>query len=345
MNGSSWVAKYMRGVVIDEVVNGFQNNTSGVWTNYTFHHDNLQSVLGLSGHEGSVLQAISYGPFGEKISTAGAVNNNYLHFTGREEDTDSGLYYFRARYYDPGVGRFITEDPKGFDAGVNFYAYASNNPINRNDPLGLFDKSFLSVNDKLYGRTDKFVSPSGMYVVDGHGNPQGVYTGNNYEDRLSAQQYYDSIKPGLQQKDYVGLIVGVHCDSYDFAKQVAVLANNDGYSFAVPNGTARIYSVNGIDKGIVSTGPTTNGYAPITNWTLFAPNKPEDRNAANPISTLYSNDTSTNSTVPSFGSSIKINQQSGYADLSSNFDSYANGGFVIYPNKANTNMMRSVYAK
>jgi len=127
----------MRGVVIDEIVNGFQNNTRGVWTNFTFHHNNLQSVQALTGHEGSTLQTIGYSPFGEKQGTSGSANNNQLYFTGREEDPDSGLYYFRARYYDPSIGRFISEDPKGFDAGVNFYAYASNNPINANDPMGL----------------------------------------------------------------------------------------------------------------------------------------------------------------------------------------------------------------
>ena len=49
----------------------------------------------------------------------------------------NGLYYMRARYYDPEVGRFISEDPSGLDAGVNLYAYADNNPINLIDPLGL----------------------------------------------------------------------------------------------------------------------------------------------------------------------------------------------------------------
>ena len=86
--------------------------------------------LGLSGHDGTVLQTISYGPFGEKIGTTGNANNNTLHFTGREENPDSGLYYYRARYYDPTLGRFLTEDPKGFAAGVNFYAYECDNPAN-----------------------------------------------------------------------------------------------------------------------------------------------------------------------------------------------------------------------
>ena len=90
MSGSQFQARFMRGSVVDEVVNGFEYNTSGVWTNYTFHHDNLQSVLGLSGHEGSVLQTIQYGPFGEDpwqeglrqptfgISTAGQQNFQML---------------------------------------------------------------------------------------------------------------------------------------------------------------------------------------------------------------------------------------------------------------------------
>src|SRR5208337_5296448 len=101
----------------------------------TFHHDNLQSVLGLSGHDGTVLQTISYDPFGNTISTS-ASNNNQLHYTGREQDPDTGLYNYRARIYDPSIGRFCTEDPKGFAAGVNFFIYAGQNPINANDPYG-----------------------------------------------------------------------------------------------------------------------------------------------------------------------------------------------------------------
>ena len=59
-------------------------------------------------------------------------------FTGREWDPDTGLYYYRARYYDPRLGRFISEDPMGFNAGdPNFYAYVFSNPANRVDPSGL----------------------------------------------------------------------------------------------------------------------------------------------------------------------------------------------------------------
>ena len=65
-----------------------------------------------------------------------ARTGNPLLFTGREHDSETGLYYYRARYYDPEIGRFITEDSLRFEAGVNFYAYCSNNPIRFNDPTG-----------------------------------------------------------------------------------------------------------------------------------------------------------------------------------------------------------------
>lgn len=52
-------------------------------------------------------------------------------------DTETGLYYYRARYYDPGAGRFLNEDPLGFGAGTDFYRYVFNDPLNFIDPDGL----------------------------------------------------------------------------------------------------------------------------------------------------------------------------------------------------------------
>jgi RHS repeat-associated protein len=57
----------------------------------------------------------------------------------RESDPETGLYYYRARYYDPSVGRFLSEDPMQFQGGINFYRYTSNNPIIGRDPFGLWD--------------------------------------------------------------------------------------------------------------------------------------------------------------------------------------------------------------
>jgi len=62
---------------------------------------------------------------------------NPFQYTARESDPETGLYYYRARYYDPAAGRFTGEDPIGFDAGVNFFAYLRNIPTNWTDPFGL----------------------------------------------------------------------------------------------------------------------------------------------------------------------------------------------------------------
>jgi RHS repeat-associated protein len=57
-------------------------------------------------------------------------------YTGREWDSETGIYYYRARYYEPKLGRFISEDPIGLGDGPNRYAYVHNSPVERLDPYG-----------------------------------------------------------------------------------------------------------------------------------------------------------------------------------------------------------------
>jgi RHS repeat-associated protein len=128
-------AKYLRGSVIDEIINGYQLDATGKLVNYTYHHDALQSVLGQSGHEGSILAKQTYSSFGSLLSQTG-LSNNTQKYTGREIDKETGLYNYRNRIYDPAAGRFISEDLMGFSAGINFYTYCFNNPIICNDPSG-----------------------------------------------------------------------------------------------------------------------------------------------------------------------------------------------------------------
>ena len=129
-------ANYLRGAVVDEIISGFERNAStDLMENRTVHHDQVNSVVALSDHNGQKVQSHSYGPFGEALASIG-ISQNTMKYTGREQDAESGLYYYRARYYDPELGRFISEDPIGFDGGINFYAYVGNNPLIYNDPSG-----------------------------------------------------------------------------------------------------------------------------------------------------------------------------------------------------------------
>jgi RHS repeat-associated protein len=102
---------------------------------YRYITDSQGSVVGLASGD-SVVSRYRYDPWGRTESTEGTVVNPF-RFAGRELDAETGLYYVRARYYDPAVGRFISEDPSHLSGGLNLYAYAANNPVSFTDPSGL----------------------------------------------------------------------------------------------------------------------------------------------------------------------------------------------------------------
>jgi len=96
--------------------------------------DGLGTVIGTSNAAGAVTTQYSYAPFGE-WTASGATSNNPITFTAREAD-ETGLLYYRARYYAPGLQRFLSQDLV-LRLGANRYAYVLNNPINAIDPFGL----------------------------------------------------------------------------------------------------------------------------------------------------------------------------------------------------------------
>jgi RHS repeat-associated protein len=97
--------------------------------------DALGSTVGLADASGSLVSQYTYEPFGSATSS-GASSDNPVQFAGRENDRN-GLYFNRARYYSPALGRFLGEDPSGLNGGgPNVYAYVGNSPVNATDPSG-----------------------------------------------------------------------------------------------------------------------------------------------------------------------------------------------------------------
>jgi RHS repeat-associated protein len=106
-------------------------------TKYYYHFDGLGSVVALSNSAGNIVEKYSYDVFGEPNRTS-SINNPYF-FTGRAYDSNVKLYYYRARFYSPALGRFLQPDPAGYEAsGLNLYTYVGNNPVRWVDPLGLW---------------------------------------------------------------------------------------------------------------------------------------------------------------------------------------------------------------
>jgi RHS repeat-associated protein len=130
LSGSTVIANLLSGGV-DEVFT--RTDSSG---SFTPLKDALGSTIALVDSSGIVQTTYSYDPFGG-TSVSGSGNANEFQYTGREND-GGGLYYYRARYYSPLLGRFINEDPLGFaGSGPNLYAYAEDDPIDFSDPFGL----------------------------------------------------------------------------------------------------------------------------------------------------------------------------------------------------------------
>jgi len=105
-------------------------------TNF-YHADGLGSVTSLSNTAGAIAQTYSFDSFGNHTGSSGSLTNSF-RYTAREFDTETSLYYYRARYYDSGAGRFLGEDPLDFGGGPNFYNYVANNPTVFIDPFGLW---------------------------------------------------------------------------------------------------------------------------------------------------------------------------------------------------------------
>ncbi len=111
------VARYSQTQYVDEPLAMLRSGT----TSY-FHTDGLGSTTSLSNASGALAQTYTYDSFGKRVTSSGSLTNPF-QYTSRELDSETSLYYFRARYFDPNIGRFISEDPLGWDVGPNYYSY------------------------------------------------------------------------------------------------------------------------------------------------------------------------------------------------------------------------------
>ena len=146
--GSS-VISYIHGSRIDEIISDSRG--------YYYHYDGLGSVTNLTNTTGAQVNSYNYEAFGNLTNQTGITSNPWL-FTGRQYDQESGLYFYRNRYYDPTIGRFISQDPTGMVDGPNLYAYVKNNPVNLIDPLGLCWKKIYDAVALVQARIELFLN-------------------------------------------------------------------------------------------------------------------------------------------------------------------------------------------
>ncbi|MFO0011239.1 MAG: putative Ig domain-containing protein [Planctomycetota bacterium] len=128
------VARYMPGSQIDELLSRYRPSEGVSW----YLVDRLGSMTHIADNTGAIVSQVSYDSYGNILSETNPARGDRFKFAGREWDEATGLYYNRARYYDPKAGRFVSEDPLAFWGGdANLRRYAGNDPVNSTDPMGL----------------------------------------------------------------------------------------------------------------------------------------------------------------------------------------------------------------
>jgi RHS repeat-associated protein len=167
-NDGSVVARYTQGPGIDQPLAELRTGSVSY-----YQQDGLGSISSLSGSAGSLSNTYTYDSYGKQIGSTGTTVNSF-EYDGRELDVETGIYQYRARYYNSYTGRFLSEDPIGFDGGANFYAYVENDPVNLTDPMGLKCPCFAQLKYRAtsyFGYTHAFWwvqdSNGTHWVIDG----------------------------------------------------------------------------------------------------------------------------------------------------------------------------------
>ena len=235
-------ATYIYGSDMDEVICMERGEET-----YYYHYNATGSVIQLTGSEGELVEQYEYDPYGKVTIYDGsytslvgsAVGNPYL-FTGRRLDSESGLYFYRSRYFSAELGRFLQRDPLGYVDGLSMYEYVLSNPKNWKDPLGL-NADPCENNDSFWDDALSF----GGEIMD-FLNPL-----NHFQSSFNAYQngnYLEAIGYGLIGTGQT-ILYGVA-----LVKGAAVL----GTSFAITNGIRFLAGRIGVRSALSSLRPLAN---------------------------------------------------------------------------------------
>ncbi len=221
-NGNA-ISRYLFGDAADEILARSRPGEGVVW----HLADRLGTVHDLVSAAGQVVNHVTYGAFGAVLAETNPAAADRFKFTGREWDGVTGLYYYRARYFDPETARFISEDPIGFDAGdSNLYRYVGNSPANGTDPTGQFlERAVLSI-----VQNTARAALAGIVVGAGLGGAIAAREGQNWEGIITS-----GVAGAL-----LGGAIGLAASQLVLGNSAALLALDGlGYSFAYTFGTTQ----------------------------------------------------------------------------------------------------------
>jgi RHS repeat-associated protein len=156
LQGDTTTAEYTHGPGIDEPLAMQRGDQSAF-----FHADALGSIRKLSGDQANDIAKYDYGPFGTLTFSENAIANPYK-YTARRWDAAADAYFYRARFMQPELGRFLSQDPLGLLPGPNRYIYANNNPVLFIDPSG----ALFGIDDAIAAGIGAIGGIAGTFIND-----------------------------------------------------------------------------------------------------------------------------------------------------------------------------------
>jgi RHS repeat-associated protein len=127
------LTRYLYAPAVDAILARTSSGGTSAW----YLPDKLGTIRDIADTSGAVIDHVVYNSFGTVTSETNSANGDRFKFTGREYDSTTRLYYYRARYFDSLTGRFVSPDPISFAAGdADLFRYVTNNPQNQVDPSG-----------------------------------------------------------------------------------------------------------------------------------------------------------------------------------------------------------------
>jgi RHS repeat-associated protein len=157
-----------------------------------YHTDHLGTVQEVTSELGEIVWSAEYDVYGRiKRLPAGKTENQIIRFQGHYDDDETGLYYNFFRYYDPDIGRYITQDPIGIAGGINLYEY-THNPLNWVDPLGL-DNKYRRKNGQFGSKPGPKPKPSTHGNAIGANRPAVLYAQFNGKGKFQKWGITDKV--------------------------------------------------------------------------------------------------------------------------------------------------------
>jgi len=248
---------------------------------YYYHYDGLGSVAALSNSSGNSDYSYEYSAYGQVVGSDPNFTANPYLFTGRRFDYETGLYYYRARYYNPYIGRFLQTDPIGYGDGINWYRYCGNNPVNHADPSGLLIQGWNSKN--FFGFLDLTHEKAKDKLTFARFNQYGKYV-ETIEQFDSLDAWYKWVKEnpdfgywrmGKDIQDRIGYDLAGSDDVFWHTQALLALGFNSNTMRLIEEASVKIDTSNSDKYNSVTN---TVSWDPTENFVYNRTNEREKRN-------------------------------------------------------------------